>query len=62
MKLSAHDKILIKEMHIHKGYNVYQLMTEFSDKGWEKSILYWFIRQLDATVRNGGGHFEHQLK
>jgi len=49
MPLTKDDKILIKELRIHKGYNAYQLMQEFPDKGWSKRTLNRLIAQIDST-------------
>src|SRR5688572_27265524 len=49
MPLTKDDKILIKELRIHKGYNAYQLMQEFPNKGWTKSTLHRLISQIDST-------------
>lgn len=49
MPITKEDKILIKELRIHKGYNAYQLMQEFPDKGWSKSTLNWLFVQIDST-------------
>ena len=47
--LSSEDKVLIKQLRIHKGYNARQLMTEFHDKGWTKPTLCRLIKQIDST-------------
>ena len=49
MPLTKDNKILIKELRIHKGYNAYQLMQES-------------VNQWRACVENAGGHFEHFLQ
>jgi len=35
---SKEDKLLIETLYECKGYNAWQFMTEFPDKGWTNSI------------------------
>jgi len=39
MTFSDEDKILIKSLHLSKGYNASRLHAEFRDKGWTKRIV-----------------------
>jgi len=36
---SKEDKILIKNLFEHKGYNGWQFIMEFPDKGWTKNSI-----------------------
>jgi len=36
---SKEDKIVIKILYECKGYNAWQFMTEFTDKGWTKNSI-----------------------
>jgi len=36
---SKEDKILIKSLYECKGYNAWQFITEFPDKGWPNNSI-----------------------
>jgi len=50
--LSKEDKILIKSLQECKGYNAWQFITEFMNKGWTKNsinrLLVKFSRQASG--------------
>ena len=48
--LTQEDRILIKILRIEKGYNAYEMMTEFSVRKWNKYALYRLIEQIDAEI------------
>jgi len=51
MTFSDEEKILIKRLHLSKGYNVNRLLAEFPDKGWMKrSINRLFQKQQMLPV------------
>jgi len=39
MTFSDEEKILIKSLHLSKGYNASRLLAEFPDKGWTKRSI-----------------------
>ena len=47
--LSSEDKVLIKQLRIHKEHNARPLMTEFPDKVWTKRTLCRLIKHIDST-------------
>jgi len=51
MTFSDEEKILIKSLHLSKGYNASRLLAEFSDKGWTKRS----INRLFQKLRETGG-------
>jgi len=50
MTFSDEDKILIKSLHLSKGYNASRLLAEFPGKGWTKRS----INRLFQKVRDTG--------
>jgi len=51
MIFSDEEKILIKSLHLSKGYNASRLLAEFLDKGWTKrSINRLFQKQQMLPV------------
>jgi len=51
MMFSDEEKILIKSLHLSKGYNASRLLAEFLDKGWTKcSINRLFQKQQMLPV------------
>jgi len=46
---SKEDKILIKSLYEYKGYNAWEFITEFPDKGWMKNC----INRLLVKLWNG---------
>lgn len=49
MPLTNDDRVLIKELRLHRGYNALRFMIEFPQKKWSKSTLNRLIAQIDAT-------------
>jgi len=49
MTFSDEDKILIKSLHLSKGYNVSRLLAEFPDKGWTKRSINRLFQKLRET-------------
>ena len=43
---SDEDKILIKSLHLSKGYNASRLLAEFPDKGWTKRSINRLFQKL----------------
>ena len=52
MVLSYEDKVLIKNLHLSKGYGPPKLMTEFPDKNWKRSSLDKLLKKIQQTWRN----------
>jgi len=53
MTFSDEDKILIKSLHLSKGYNASRLLAEFPDKGWTKRS----INSIGADSTGATGNF-----
>ena len=49
MTFSDEDKILIKSLHLSKGYNASRLPAEFPDKGWTKRGINRLFQKLRET-------------
>jgi len=49
MTFSDEDKILIKSLHLSKGYNASRLLAEFQDKGWTKRSINRLFQKLRET-------------
>ena len=49
MTFSNEDKILIKSLHLSKGYNASRLLAEFPDKGWTKRSINRLFQKLRET-------------
>lgn len=49
MPFTVEDRILIKELRLHKGYNARQLKMEFPNKLWSMRSLRRLIAQIDNT-------------
>jgi len=49
MTFSDEEKILIKSLHLSKGYNASRLLAEFSDKGWTKRSINRLFQKLRET-------------
>jgi len=49
MTFSDEDKILIKSLHLSKGYNASRLLAEFPDKGWTKHSINRLFQKLRET-------------
>ena len=52
MVLSYEDKVLIKKLHLSKGYGARKLMSEFPDKNWKRSSLDKRLKKIQQTWRN----------
>ena len=52
MVLSYEDKVLIKNLHLSKGYGARKLMSEFPDKNWKRSSLDKLLKKIQQTWRN----------
>ena len=50
MTFSDEDKILIKSLHLSKGYNASRLLAEFPDKGWTKHCIKGCFRSSEKLV------------
>src|SRR5688572_19946129 len=48
-RLSKDDKILIRELRIHKGYNSYRLLQEFPGKNWCRRTIDRWIKRIDQS-------------
>jgi len=60
--LSKEDKILIKILQECKGYNAWQFITEFMNKGWTKnSINRLLVKFRTVDRRLGSGRRSAQL-
>jgi len=46
---SDEKKILIKSLHLSKGYNASRLLVEFPDKGWTKRSINRLFQKLRET-------------
>jgi len=46
MTFRDEEKILIKSLHLSKGYNASRLLAEFPDKGWTKRSINRLFRGL----------------
>jgi len=49
MTFSDEERILIKNLHVSKGYNASRLLAEFSDKGWTKRSINRLFQKLRET-------------
>jgi len=49
MVLSCEDKVLIKNLHLSKGYGARKLMSEFPDKNWKRSSLDKLLKKIQQT-------------
>ena len=49
MTFSDEDKILIKSLHLSKGYNASRLFAEFPVKGWTKRSINRLFQKLRET-------------
>src|SRR5215469_8828939 len=49
MPLSVEDKVLIKNLHLLKGYGWRRLMAEFPQKNWNKGSINSLIRKVKDT-------------
>jgi len=49
MTSSDEEKILIKSLHLSKGYNASRLLAEFPDKGRKKRIINRLFQKLKET-------------
>jgi len=45
--VSEDDKILIRELRLHRGYNCFRLLKEFPEKQWAKSTVYRLLERID---------------
>jgi len=62
MPLIKEDKILIKSLQECKGYNAWQFITEFINKGWTKnSINRLLVKFRTVDRRLGSGRRSAQL-
>jgi len=50
MTFSDEEKILIKSLHLSKGYNASRLLAEFPDKGWTKRSINRLFQKLKKLV------------
>src|SRR5688572_26326732 len=44
--LTDDDRILIRILRTDKGFNAFQMIKEFPNRGWNKSVLNRLIRKL----------------
>jgi len=49
MVLSYEDKVLIKKLHLSKGYGARKLISEFPDKSWKRSSLDKLLKKIQQT-------------
>jgi len=62
MTFSDEEKILIKSLHLSKGYNASRLLAEFPENGWTKRSINRLFQKLretgtvDRHVRSGRPH------
>jgi len=57
MTFSDEEKILIKSLHLSRGYNASRLLAKFPDKGWTKrsiNRLFQKLRETDTVDRRVG--------
>ena len=47
--LSDDDRVLIRILRNDKGFNSFQMIKEFPNRGWTKSTLNRLIQKIDAT-------------
>jgi hypothetical protein len=47
--LTDDDRVLIRILRIDKGFNSFQMIKEFPNRGWNKSTLNRLIQKIDAT-------------
>ena len=47
--LRYEDKVLIKNLHLSKGYGAQKLMSEFPDKNWKRSSLDKLLKKIQQT-------------
>jgi len=52
--LSKEDKILIKSVQECKGYNAWQFITEFMNKGWTKNSINRLLVKFSTVDRRLG--------
>jgi len=52
--LSKEDKILIKSLQDCKGYNAWQFITEFLNKGWTKNSINRLLVKFGTVDRRPG--------
>jgi hypothetical protein len=43
------DRVLIRILRTDKGFNSFQMIKEFPNRGWNKNTLNRLIRKIDAT-------------
>lgn len=49
MKISQEDAILIKNLHMTKGYGARRLLTEFPDKNWTLGGIDYLLKKIRKT-------------
>ena len=47
-KITAEDRILIKNLRIEKQWRARRMITEFPNKGWSKTSLNRLCQKIDA--------------
>src|SRR4051812_9947854 len=47
--LTDDDRVLIRILRRDKGFNSFQMIKEFPNRGWNKSMLNRLIQKIDAT-------------
>ena len=51
MTFSDKDEILIKSLHLSKGYNASRLLAKFPDKGWTKRIINRLFQKFRSSEK-----------
>jgi len=47
--LTDDDRVLIRILRTEKGFNSFQMIKEFPNRGWNKNTLNRLIRKIDET-------------
>ena len=47
--LTGDDPVLIRILRTDKGFNAFQTIKEFPNRGWNKNTLNRLIRKIDET-------------
>ena len=47
--LTDDDRVLIRILRTDKGFNSFQMIKEFPNRGWNKNTLNRLIRKIDET-------------
>jgi hypothetical protein len=58
--LTDDDRVLIRILRTDKGWNSYQMIKEFPNRGWNKITLNRIIRQIDNTGTSTRKRYERE--